>query len=396
MIALAATSISGRDVLYFTDSKRSLRQLAGGWVSDITTGYIGACGAGPLGAGSLNTPQALAMAPDGSVLAVDSSCGLRRLWANGTALTVVAHGGYQDGPAATALVQAPRGLTLDASGNVYLADTGNNRLRVLYSASSTVATLAGGNALLGACVYLDGPAASATLCAPVGIAVRAGGSELFFCEPSVHTVRRLAGGVVRTLAGSLSRAGGYSDGTGVAGALLASPTALLLSEPASTLYIATQPHIRTLSLSTGAVGTLVGAPWYGDLRAAPGSGDGPPLSARLNNPTSLAVRVSDGALLIGDAANCVIRALVCPGAAGASASPSTGAAPSPSLSPSPTPLPTQAPPLAPAAPWLLNSFAGCTLAHLAGSPLQSGGGGAVCRRPRHSHSHPGPTQAAGL
>ena len=89
--------------------------------------------------------------------------------------TSTASGGYSgDGGAATsATLQYPYGVVVDASGNVYIADTSNHRVRKVTVSTGIIATIAG----TGSTSYSgdNGPATSATLYYPIGVALDASG-----------------------------------------------------------------------------------------------------------------------------------------------------------------------------------------------------------------------------
>jgi sugar lactone lactonase YvrE len=114
-------------------------------------------------------------------------------------------GGFADGPAASARFNAPRGIAVDAAGNVYVADTLNQRIRKV-TPGGVVTTVAGS----GDQGTANGAAATARFSSPDGIAVD-GSGDLFVADNSSFRIREiLPSGVVLDLAGTALE--GFSDG----------------------------------------------------------------------------------------------------------------------------------------------------------------------------------------
>ncbi|SEM70594.1 stalk domain-containing protein [Paenibacillus sp. OV219] len=124
---------------------------------------------------------------------------------------IEAVGDYADGPLAQAKFNEPSGLALDSSGNLYVSDTGNNRIRYIDFKTNSVTTVAGGvtseklNYDAGSPYseggFADGAAATAELHAPRGLAVTPDGG-LLIADSLNHAIRYLASGKVTTLAGT--------------------------------------------------------------------------------------------------------------------------------------------------------------------------------------------------
>ncbi|MBL9199933.1 MAG: hypothetical protein JNL39_05465, partial [Opitutaceae bacterium] len=111
--------------------------------------------------------------------------------------------GLLDGAGTAARFSNPRGIALDTSGNIFVADSGNHAIRKITPAGA-VTTVVGAAAAAGA---IDGPATTARLNAPEGIAVDAAGN-VFVADTGNHAIRRIApSGVVTTFAGALGSAG---------------------------------------------------------------------------------------------------------------------------------------------------------------------------------------------
>lgn len=124
-------------------------------------------------------------------------------------------GDFKDGPIATAKFNEPSGLALDAKGNLYVSDRGNQRIRYIDFASGTVTTVAGGGAAAAGEPYvegdyIDGDAASARFNAPEGLTITPDGT-LVIADSLNHAIRTLKDGQVATLTG-IATEFGKSDG----------------------------------------------------------------------------------------------------------------------------------------------------------------------------------------
>jgi uncharacterized protein (TIGR03437 family) len=213
-------------------------------------------------------------------------------------------GDGDSGPAIQAQISPIQGIALDPAGNLYISDTDSHRVRRVdrYGIITTVAGTGepgyGGD---------GGPARSARLNLPYGVAVDGSGT-LYIADLGNNRVRRVSlDGVISTVAGNGSRADSESGKRAVDAALLA-PRNLAL-DPAGNLYISEFEGHRIRKVDpSGAISTVAG-------NGTPGfSGDGgPAAAAQLNFPAGLAFDAS-GALYVADAGNSRVRALV-PGGA---------------------------------------------------------------------------------
>ncbi|HEV7892082.1 MAG TPA: NHL repeat-containing protein [Pyrinomonadaceae bacterium] len=153
-------------------------------------------------------PFGVAVAADGSVYVADAGEAnrIRKVSPEGVVATLAGgREGFADGAGAAASFNTPSALALDAAGNLYVADTGNNRVRKV-TPEGAVTTLAGG----GEAGYVDGPAAQARFDAPVGVAVDRDGN-VYVADTYNDRVRVITkDGVVKTLAGN--GATGNADG----------------------------------------------------------------------------------------------------------------------------------------------------------------------------------------
>ena len=253
---------------------------------------------GPATSAQVGGPRGLAVDSAGNVYIADSYANRVRKVSNGVITTVAGNGtpGFSgdNGPAISAQLAQPFGLAVDSAGNLYIADWGNSRIREV---SNGVITTVAGN---GTCCLLNdnGPATSAQITLPEDIAVDSAGS-LYISDFVHHSVRKVSGGVITTVAGNGTQ--GYSGDNGPAiSAELAGPYGIAV-DAASNLYIGDAPANRVRKVSGGVITTVAG-------NGLPGySGDnGPAASAQLNYPYGVSVDAA-GNLYIADSNNYRIR-----------------------------------------------------------------------------------------
>jgi RHS repeat-associated protein len=258
------------------------------------------------GMSTLATPgvdgvSALAVDPTGALWLADTRNNrIRRRTPDGTLTTVAGTGAYgyrpgDDGGAATgAELSSPEAIAVvDAGGSTqeaYVADTGANRIRRV-TAGGTITTVAGGGTTLGD----DGPATSARLRSPGGVAVAPDGS-LYIADTGANRIRMVGtDGIISTVAGT-GTAGFGGDGGPASEAVLRGPTGLALTAEGDLLVSDTGNGRVRLIGRDGTIRTVAGG-----AAPADGTGDGGlATTARLREPTALAVgrdatvRVADG------------------------------------------------------------------------------------------------------
>ncbi len=207
LYAPAGLAIDQAGNLYIADIlNQRVRELsAGGAVSTFAgTGSAGLGGDGGAAAqATLYFPHAELADAAGNVYISDyeNSC-VRKVSVNGTITTVAGNGteGYSGdgGPAVRAQLTAPEGLALDARGNLYIADTGNNAVRIV-TPDGIIGTIAG-NGIPGHDGD-GGPAAQSLLAAPTSVAFDASGN--FYIADSGTRIRRITtDGIIITVAGT--------------------------------------------------------------------------------------------------------------------------------------------------------------------------------------------------
>ena len=261
------------------------------------TGYSG--DGGPATKATFTYPTGVAVDSSGNVYVADSAnCAIRKINTSGIITTVAGgQGGFggDGGPATKAQLSGPQGVTVDASGNLYIADNGNERIRYV-NASGIITTIAGTGA-----VGFSGdgsPATGATLDEPVAVAVDAGGA-VYVADMANNRIRRfVAGGNMGTFAGTAVSAG---DGGPSTQARLDNPLSVAVDQSGN-LYIADPSANRVRKVTpSGTITTLAG-----NGEAAYGGDNGPGPEAALNYPDAVAVD-SAGNVYIADARNERIR-----------------------------------------------------------------------------------------
>ena len=292
--ALAVDSAGG---LYIADGNR-VRKVSNGVIATVA-------GNGTNGSSGDNGPATSAQLRAGG-LAVDSAGNLYiadrysvRKVSGGVITTVAGNGtlGFSgdNGPATSAQFNNPGGLAVDSAGNLYIADTLNNRIRKV--SNGVITTVAGnGNPGFGGD---NGPATSAQLYYPGGIVLDSAGS-LYIADTHNFRIRKVASGAITTVAGNGKPGSGGDNGPATSAGVYPADIAL---DSAGNLYIADYYAVSIRKVSNGVIATVAGIGTNGF------SGDkGPATSAQLNFPSGVAVD-SAGNVYIADAGNNRIRIL---------------------------------------------------------------------------------------
>lgn len=208
--------------------------------------------------------------------------------------------GGADGPAASASFNGTAGVAPDASGNIYVADNGNDTIRMI-SAAGVVSTVAGSAGVQG---VVDGTGTAARFYDPQNLAYDPTSGNVFVADGQGNVIRKVTpAGVVTTFAGTPVSGGpataGSSDGTGGA-AQFSDPTGIGVDNQGN-IYVSDTGNdtIRKIT-PAGVVTTLAGYP------KASGSADGIGSAARFNLPTGLTPDGS-GNVFVGDNGNATVR-----------------------------------------------------------------------------------------
>jgi sugar lactone lactonase YvrE len=262
-----ATDATGNLYISDTGSNRIRKvDLAG----DITTIANSSGVAGLSGDGSsavfaeIDQPSAIAIDGAGNIIFADTgNNAIREINASTGKISTIAgtlgSAGYNgDGHAATgASLSVPQGIAFDASGNLFIADTGNNCIREVSASSQFITTIAGSGS---SGFSGDGAAAiSAQFDQPWGIAVSVSGN-LYIADFGNNRVRKIdmATGIVTTVAGSGSSS--YTGDGGAATAATLNSPAGVATDAAGNLYIADSENnaIRKVNSATGEIATIAG------------------------------------------------------------------------------------------------------------------------------------------
>lgn len=208
---------------YIADAtNHTIRQMTS---ANVVSTYAGSAGNSGSADGSrttarFNYPTGVAVDASGNVYVADTTNNLiRKISSDGTVSTlagVVAVSGWQDGSGGVALFNQPHGLAVDSAGDVYVADTGNSAIRKITSAG-VVSTVAGLSTIGG---LKDGTGSDAWFNQPRDLAVDGSGT-IYVADTGNAAIRKItSGGVVTTMAltaGATSSSGGSTGGTGSTG-----------------------------------------------------------------------------------------------------------------------------------------------------------------------------------
>lgn len=226
--------------------------------------------------------------------------------ATGAISTVAGNGvvglGGDGGPATSANLSNPLSVALDGAGNLYVSDSGNNAVRRIDRMTGAISTVAGTLGVSGASGD-GGLATAAHLNTPGGISFDAAGS-LYIADTGNNSIRVVsaATGIITTIAGSATGQAGFAgDGGAATAALLNGPWSVTVS-PQHQIYIADQNNNRIRIIGAdGVIGTAFGTGVPGTL------GDGGLASAaQLNSPANVAIDVA-GNIYIADSGNNRVR-----------------------------------------------------------------------------------------
>jgi len=305
--------------VYFTDSF-CVRKVSNGVITTVAgTGDEGGDNV-PATSAELYGPRGIAVSSAGDLYIADGFFHVSsvetlnvnnriRKVSKGVITTVAgkADTGYSgdNGPANLAQLDSPDGVAVDSAGNLYIADSENNRIRKV---SNGVITTVAGNGESGFSGD-GGPATRARLFKPTGVAVDPAGN-LYISDTANSRVRKVSRGVITTVAGN-GTVGFSGDGGPATSAQLIRPDGLAV-DSAGKIYITDGAH-RIREISNGVITTVAG-------NGTPGfSGDnGPAATAQLYWPSGLAVD-SAGKIYVAEIGNERIR-LLTPASSSCSAS----------------------------------------------------------------------------
>jgi uncharacterized protein (TIGR03437 family) len=225
---------------------------------------------GPVAAAQVSCPSGVATDPSGNLYIADTANNrIRKVTTAGIITTVAGSGpsnsagGFSGdgGQATSAMLWAPSAAALDVQGNIYIADTQNNRIRKVTTAGIiTTVTGSGPTGLAGGFGGDGGPATSAALSSPHAVAIDAAGN-IYIADSGNNRIRKVTpAGAITTVAGTgpAGSTGGFGGDGGLAtAAQLSEPLGLAL-DPSGNLYIADYGNNRVRELSIGPAITAAG------------------------------------------------------------------------------------------------------------------------------------------
>jgi sugar lactone lactonase YvrE len=293
---LMGLALDAKGNVYVADSRNNLiRKISSDGIVTTLAGSGAAGSADGKGvAASFFNPAAVAADKSGNVYVADTHNSLvRKIGPDGLVTTLAGKWpvGVKPRNDGTAVFDNPMGLTVDAAGNVYVADWIHDQIRKI-SPDGKVTTVAGsGNP--GA---KDGPGSSATFYLPEGIAVD-GNGNLYVSDTYNNLIRKISkNGVVTTLAGKIAK--GKANGKGAA-ASFSHPDGIAVDKSGNIYVADTGNHLIRKISPDGVVTTLAGC-------GARGSKNGDVKSASFFRPMGVALDTA-GDVYVADYQNNLVR-----------------------------------------------------------------------------------------
>lgn len=290
--------VDSSENLYIADNSCSIRKFSSGGVLSTLAGTIGSLGSadGTGSAARFFQPGGLSVDAYGNLfVADDNAFTIRKITSAGVVTTLAGTAGAAsrvDGTSA-ARFYSPGGVAMDAGGNAYVADSSNNVIRKITPAG--VVTTFAGSGIRGSA---DGASNAASFYSPNGVAVDTDGN-VYVADGSNETIRKITpAGLVSTLAGSAGNYGS-ADGSGST-ARFYNPIALAL-DASGDIYVADSGNNTVRKITPdGVVSTFAG------LAGSNGTTDGMGNAARFYSPEGVAVG-PDGNIYVTDLVNHTIR-----------------------------------------------------------------------------------------
>lgn len=256
-----------------------------------------------------NSPFDICADDSGNIYVTDfENQRIRKIDRMGDVSTIAGNGtvGYVDGSSSSAQFNYPRGIVWTKTGYLYIADSWNHRIRKINLATSTVSTFAGGGSAGGVGstgAWIDGTDTSARFFTPCGLGIDHK-NNIYVADAYNHRIRKIDSlGVVTTIAGngsSGSGAGGYVDGA-MAMAALNTPTEICWTPNKGLLIGDTYNNCVRLIDSTGTVSTLAGNGLVGYKDTCVSN------LTQFNHPRGIIANAAEDSIFIIDGANHRIR-----------------------------------------------------------------------------------------
>ena len=290
---------AGHHAVYKIDSFNALTVVAGSPGNPADAGD----GAAAIAA-NLTAPTDVLFHPGENALYIADSGNhkIRRVDIATGVITTVAGtgmGNFSDGaPATNAELNTPSGLALDLDLNILIADSGNDRIRRLNLAANSLSTVAGHGTL----TNFSGPTS-------LSVDLYSANEIVYVADPGNHRVVRLT---LRNAPGAAVYAGGNGAGPGVDGGLatatqLRTPNYVTM-DPDGSLYIADSGNHRIRRINTTEANPNITA-YAGDGNQGTAGDWGPPATARFHTPRGIAFDASGRNLAISDTGNARVRRL---------------------------------------------------------------------------------------
>lgn len=274
-------------------SNHKIRKITAEGVTTTLAGSERGFANGPGDVAQFDHPFGIAVDASGNVyVSEEMNDKIRKITPEGVVSTFAGGArGFADGIGGNAQFDSPLGVAIDAFGNFYVADADNHRIRKI-TPDGTVSTLAGSTQ-----GYADGPGTTAQFLLPVGVAVD-GSGNLYVTERGGQKIRKVTPeGVVSTLAGSVE---GMQDGP-AASALFSIPLGIS-ADAVGNVYVADSKNQKIRKITPqGTVSTLAGT--------SAGFFDGPGSTAKFNAPIGVVVDALD-VVYVADHRNHKIRKII--------------------------------------------------------------------------------------
>jgi DNA-binding beta-propeller fold protein YncE len=267
---------SGDNVIREVTPAGTIKRFAGTGIAGL--GYAGPFGF-PADLSSLDHPQNVAVNAAGDVYVADTyNNRILKVTPSGQVTAVAGDGtaGYSgDGRLATfAELNQPAGVAVDAKGNLYIADSANNVIRRVDATTGVITTVAGdyaadqANGGLGGFSGDGGPATSARLNVPQGVAID-GAGDLFIADTFNNAIREVSpAGTITTVVNASAQPGGESNGAAATASKLNTPYGVAIDPSTSDLYIADTNNSKIAEV-TGLAQSGTGSPGTGAGPVAP-------------------------------------------------------------------------------------------------------------------------------
>lgn len=287
----AGVAIDTQGSIYVADlGNHKIRKITSSGVVTTLAGTIQGFNDGSGTSAQFNYPSRVAVDVFGNVYVADrDNHKIRKITSSGVVTTLAGSTqGYNDGPGASAQFDSPNDVAVDASGNVYVADSNNHKIRKI-TPDGEVTTLAGSTV-----GFNDGTSANAQFDFPAGVALD-DSENVYVVDFRNHRIRKIApDGSVTTLAGSTA---GFNDSTG-ANAQFNLPSDVAVDAFGNVYVTGTENHKIRKITPDGEVTTLAGS--------TVGFNNGTGASAQFNLPNSVTVDAL-GTVYVADLLNHKIR-----------------------------------------------------------------------------------------